>query len=196
MGDKRPYGINGAARFFLIFMSIFLLGLAGCGNGSKKEGAAGKKAPAASVAASAKEATPPGHPGADKAGEEIAKASHAAIKSQKEIKISDEVRKKWKEVKIKITDASSKEAASLKLKVGSSVKLTDDGYALKVEVFVPDYAIVGDHIESRSNEPKNSAALVDILKGGKVVTHGWIFKDFPEFNSYNNRRFQLVLVGP
>ncbi|MFQ5441338.1 MAG: hypothetical protein ACE5EB_01265 [Thermodesulfobacteriota bacterium] len=193
MDDKRPYGINGAARFFLIFMSVLFLGFAGCGGESKKEKAAGKKAPAAM---SEQEALPSGHPGMDKTATEIAKASHAAIKTQKDVKISEEVRKKWKEVNLKITDAASKETKSVKLNIGSTVQLTDDGYHLKVEVFVPDYAIVEDHIESRSNEPNNPAVLVDILQGGKVVTRGWIFKDYPEFNSYNSQRFQLVLVEP
>ncbi|GMR04236.1 MAG: hypothetical protein BMS9Abin23_0127 [Thermodesulfobacteriota bacterium] len=192
MEGKKTYGMNGAGRYFIVLLGVLFLALAGCG-GSKEEKASTEKAPAA---VSGQEALPKEHPAVDKTTEDIAKASHSAIKTQKDVKISKEVQEKWKEVTIKITDNASKETKSVNLKIGSTVQLTDDGYQLKVEVFVPDYAISENHIESRSNEPNNTAVLVDILKGNEVVTRGWIFKDYPEFNSYNSQRFSLVLVEP
>lgn len=174
-------------------LAAILLGLSlmvnqGCG---KKEEAPKAEAPRAEAPG-----LPEGHPAADKTAEDITKAQHAGIKTQKEVRLSEDVRKKWQDVKIEITDLAANRAAIVDFKVGSSVQLTDDGYRLKVETFVPDYAIANNAIVSRSNEPKNPAVLVELLKGNESVVRGWIFKDFPEFNSYASDRFKLTLVAP
>jgi len=179
--------------FLTIFLVVAVLALAGCG-GEKKQAPAAKKTAAS---AGAKQAMPNGHPSMEKTTDDIAKASHSQIKTKKAVKISDEVRKKWKSVTLEITDLTARATKTVELKVGSTTQLTDDGYEIKVEVLVPDYAINGDHIESRSNEAKNPAALIDLQKkGGKVETRGWIFTAFPEFNSFNNKRFHFVLKKP
>ena len=178
---------NLASGFIAVFLGLSLTFTAGCG----------KKEEAAKQAAETQQGQPPaGHPAVDKTAEDITKAQHAGIKTQKEVRLSEEVRSKWKDVKIEITDLTAGKSALVDFKVGSAVQLTDDGYRLKVETFVPDYAIANNVIESRSNEPKNPAALVELLKGDKSVVRGWIFKDFPEFNSYSSDRFRLVLVSP
>jgi len=179
----------GAASLFTVLLAVFVLALAGCGG--KKE-----KAPAGKTSAAAGKTMPANHPSMEKAAEAIAKASHSTIKTSKKVVLSKEVLAKWKEVKLQITDNASKESASVKLKVGTTVKLTDDGYRLKVEYLVPDYSIVGNRIESRSNEPKNPAVLVSLLKEDKTVARGWVFKKLPESNSYNNKRFDLKLQSP
>jgi len=179
--------------FLTIFMVVAVLALAGCGGENKQAPAAKKTA----ASAGAKQALPGGHPSLAKTTGDISKASHSQIKTKKAVKISDEVRKKWKSVTLEITDLAEKATKTVELKVGSTTQLTDDGYEVKVEVLVPDYAINGDHIESRSNEAKNPAALIDLQKkGGKVETRGWIFTEFPEFNSFNNKRFRFVLKAP
>ncbi len=178
--------------FVLLFLVVAVLTLAGCG-GEKKQAPAAKKAEAP---AGAKQALPTGHPSLEKTTSDITKASHSLIKTKKAVKVSDEVRKKWKSVTLEISDLSEKATKTVDLKVGSTTQLTDDGYKVKIEILVPDYAIVGDHIESRSNDPKNPAALIDLMKGGKVETRGWIFTQFPEFNSFNNKRFRFVLKAP
>ena len=175
-------------RLFLVFFSVMLIAFAGCGK-EKKE--AVEKAPEEAAKA---ESMPEGHPPVDKAAEQMTQASHAAIKTQKEIRISDEVRKKWTEIKVELTDKAAKRSEVVTLKVGSTVMLTKDGFNLRIEVFVPDYAIVENRIESRSNEPKNPALLVDLLQNDKSVARGWVFKEFPEFNSFSNQRFHLVLL--
>ncbi len=178
--------------FLVLFLVVAALTLGGCG-GEDKKAPVSKKAEAP---AGAEQELPSGHPSMNQARDDIAKASHSQIKTKKAVKVSDEVRKKWKSVTLEISDLSEKATKTVELKVGSTTQLTDDGYEIKVEILVPDYAINGDHIESRSNEPKNPAALIDLQKDGKVETRGWIFTQFPEFNSFNSNRFRFVLKAP
>ncbi|MBI5562723.1 MAG: hypothetical protein HY894_07745 [Deltaproteobacteria bacterium] len=195
---------NTAKRNLLIVLSAGLIAFTGCG-GEKKEQqkTAGEPAPQTAAPAPAAQqaapqaAMPAGHPAADAgAAVGMTKAAHSSIKTQKEVRLSKEVAAKWNEVKLDIVDAAGKTKDTLTLKVGSTTPLKRPGFKLRVEAFVPDYVIVENHIESRSNEPKNPAVLVELTEGGKSVARGWVFKALPDFNSYTDSRFQVSLVGP
>lgn len=190
MGMKGLFSLKGL-YILVLLAAVPALFLTGCGEKKKA-----KEEAAPAVSESAPGGLPQGHPAMDKSAEDIAKVSHAAIKSQKEVKLSEEVKAKWKEVKLEITDNARKSSSVATFKVGDATPLGKDGFKVKVEAFVPDYAISDSRIESRSNEPKNPAVLVELFEGDKSVARGWVFKDFPEFNSYNNPRFKLVLVSP
>ncbi len=159
------------------------------------------------------QALPKGHPPLDKAAQNGADKqqarkdtvppamppgpSHANIKSgQKEVRLTDAIKAKYNEVKIDVTDGSSNSTESFTIKVGSSASLKAKGFKLKVEAFVPDYSISGNFIESRSDTLRNPAVLVELVSGDKGVAKGWIFKNFTDFNSYNDARFKVKLVGP
>jgi len=75
------------------------------------------------------------------------------------------------------------------------VKLKE-GVKLKVDALVPDYAIAENTIESRSNEARNPAVLLELVEGDKTIAKGWVFRDFPEFNSYNDGKFTVKLLVP
>ncbi|MBI5345227.1 MAG: hypothetical protein HZB83_07850 [Deltaproteobacteria bacterium] len=191
MEIKDAFSINRGLRLFIAAACIMVFAVTGCGK-DKKEKTAGVPD---TVGAPAGEA-PAGHPAVDKTAEDITKAAHGGIKTQKEVRLSEEVRARWKEVKLQITDASSRATGTVTIKVGGDVKLTNDGYRLRVETFVPDYAIADKHIESRSSEPKNPAVLVNLLEGDKSVARGWIFKDFPVVQEVSQwGRIKGVLKG-
>lgn len=175
---------------FLVSASVILLAVSGCGGEKKAEKA--EDAPAAT-----QEQLPKGHPGAPSMQEDISKVQHANIKTQKTVSISDEVKAKWKEAQLEILDAESGASQTVTVKVGSDIKLKE-GIRLKVEVVVPDYTIAESRIETRSNELNNPAVLVDLVENEKSITRGWVFRDYPEFNSYNDRRFPMrfLSAGP
>jgi len=176
------------SRGYIIAASIALLVVAGCG-GEKK----GKPAPKETASKAAEASLPAGHPGMDKAVESINKAQHANIKTAKKIKISDEVRAKWTGVGIRIIDNSTSASKTLKLGVGETVKLNDKGYKLRIVTLVPDYAVRGNNIESRSNDAKNPAVLVELIEGEKTLSRGWVFRDWADYNSFSDHRFNVVL---
>lgn len=185
----------GAKGLVVAFAVFGVVALAGCSGGEQK---AAPKADttAAKTETAAKPELPPGHTPMDKLASDIQKMSHGNIKTQKEVKLTQDVIDKWKEVQIEITDTSSNATASVTFEVGSTVKLNNEGLRLAVESFVPDYTIVENRIESRSNEANNPAVLVNLLDGDKSLTRGWVFRDYPEFNSFTDARFKLVLTSP
>lgn len=190
MGIKK-----GFMGYFLITAGVIMLAATGCGKKTQQESAKQEAAPMGVPAEHG--ALPQGHPAiGEQPAADMGKVSHANIKTQKEVALQEDVLAKWKEVKMEVSDSSSKTTEVLTLKVGEIAPLKKSGLKLKVEAFVPDYSIVENHIESRSNEPKNPAVLVELVEGDKTVARGWVFKFFPEFNSYNNERIRLSLVAP
>lgn len=192
---------NITGRYFVIAASAALLAVTGCGNEKKDLPKQGQdstaQAPVSAGMPSVQGDVPAGHtaPGAGQAAN-AGMPEHTGMKSQKEVKLSKEVMAKWNEVQLEITDGASKKKDKLTVKVGASVALKNPAFKLKIEAFVPDYMITEDHIESRTNEADNPAVLVALLEGDKVVAKGWIFKALPDFNSYTDQRFPVVLVGP
>ncbi len=194
--------IKKKALFFVAIMALFIV--TACGNkeeASKGEGtekAAGTGGTySAPVGGSAE--LPEGHPTispTEPAGLEgiTGPADHPAAKAHKGVKVSDEVAAAWKGVKLGVSDATAASSETLSIGVGASAKLGESGFTLKVEAFLPDYAMFDDHIGSRSKELNNPAVLVELLEGDKSVAKGWVFKNFPQFNSYKNDRFVLELV--
>lgn len=191
-------GMKTSKGYFLIAASVALLAFTGCGEKKQQQGS--QETPANQMATPQPDqqgqgGMPSGHPQVDKGAEDITKMAHSTIKTQKEVKLSPEVKAKWKEVKMDLIDPASKKKETLTLKVGETTPLKNN-VKIKVAAFVPDYAIADTTIESRSNEPKNPAVLLELFEGDKIVAKGWVFKDFPEFNSYNDARFPLILVAP
>ncbi|MCR4287006.1 MAG: hypothetical protein NUW09_03215 [Deltaproteobacteria bacterium] len=209
-GNLTSAGLKALSLAFCITIAA----LSGCSN--KKEGTAPEtQAPAAQLAPApeqaatgaqapagqpmtgapaAQPAMPSDHPKIDKAAD--VKAQHGGSKQEKELKLSDEVKVKWKEVKLDVTDSSAKSPESVTIKVGGSVNIGKNGATLKVVAFVPDYAMSDNNIVSRSNDLKNPAVLLELLEGGKVVVRGWVFNKFPDFNSFNSAKFKVALVQP
>lgn len=191
--------IGKLGRYFFVFSSaalLFGIGAAGCGNEKKDEAA---KSPAATAPGSAPVAgMPGGHPSVDKTAENISMATHSGIKTQKPVRISNAVKARWNTVTVEVADASSKASDTVKITVGSAVGLKKSGLSLKAEALVPDYVLSADmkSIETRSNEAKNPAVLVSLLDGEKIVARGWIFRNLPQFNTFNNPKYSLRLVSP
>ena len=72
---------------------------------------------------------------------------------------------------------------SLSLKVGERLAVEDPDFThLSVSRFVPDFVIgEGNEIQTRSTEPNNPAAQVEVWKGEERVYSGWTFAKFPDF---------------
>ena len=81
----------------------------------------------------------------------------------------------------KRADASFSRTVSLK--PGERAAVGDpDVSQISVRSFVPDFVIgEGNKIQSRSQEPRNPAALVEAWKGEERVFSGWIFAKYPDF---------------
>jgi hypothetical protein len=67
--------------------------------------------------------------------------------------------------------------------VGEKAPLEDAGASqVSVRQFVPDFVIgEGNRVQSRSSEPHNPAALVEVWNGEAKVQTGWVFAKYPDF---------------
>jgi hypothetical protein len=182
-------------RAAFIVSVIFVFFVAACSREDTEKVEVVEVTPATEVEESGQE-LPAGHPMISRPVEELPTSLHPSATSTKEVRVSDEIKAMWKEVKLEVLDSSSETSEVLTMEVGRAVPLKDSGFKLKVEVFVPDYAMFPDHIGSRSNEPRNAAVLVELFEGEKSVAKGWVFKAFPDFNSYGHERFSLALLEP
>jgi len=72
---------------------------------------------------------------------------------------------------------------TLSLKVGERQAVEDPDFThLSVRRFVPDFVIgEGNEIQTRSYEPNNPAALIDVWKGEERIYSGWSFAKYPDF---------------
>lgn len=191
----------------LVFSAAILVFLAACGKEGKKAGEE-KKEEVKTTELPAE--LPKGHPQIDEMQKGITPAgelpagqaqrqageSHPKSKTELPVKVSDKIKARWKNVELEVTDASSSKKEAVKVKVGGGIKIGDTGYSFKVEAFIPDYVIYQDSIGSKTEKPNNPAALVELFEGDKSVARGWVFKNFPAFNSYKHGRFTVALLTP
>ena len=212
-------GINSGTKGLVVIAAGALLVFTGCGGEKKVQESAPIQGSGADAGAPVQQLAPQGEQAALPAGHQpVEKPMQAAsdstaptgalpsghptgaggqgAKAQREVKLSDEVKARWSEAKMEVTDSSSKSKEVLTIKVGSTTNLKKQGFKLKVEALVPDYSISDNRIESRSNEPKNPAVFVELFEGDKSVAKGWIFKNFTDFNSYHDDRVGLQLLAP
>jgi cytochrome c biogenesis protein len=71
---------------------------------------------------------------------------------------------------------------TIRIKRGEIVSLGDEaGTEILVRQFIPDFVLgENNRPESRSLEPNNPAAYVEMRQEGKTVVEGWIFAMYPE----------------
>lgn len=93
----------------------------------------------------------------------------------------------WENPRLEIAVRKKSDPAfsrTLRLKVGEEAALGDrDGTRVSVRRFVPDFVIgEANEVRSRSEEPNNPAALIEVKKGEERVLARWVFARFPEFD--------------
>ena len=92
----------------------------------------------------------------------------------------------WDNPRLEIQIKKPADASYLKtlsLKVGERLAVEDpDLTHIAVRQFVPDFVIgEGNQIQTRSYEPNNPAALIEVWKGEERVYSGWSFARYPDF---------------
>ena len=85
---------------------------------------------------------------------------------------------------------------TLTLAPGVPVALGNDGAAVQLADFIPDYVLDGNQISTRSNEPKNPAIHLQVGRPMAGVTNAWILAKSPNLQPPNDTgiNFQFVSV--
>ncbi|HEY6838176.1 MAG TPA: DUF2155 domain-containing protein [Geobacteraceae bacterium] len=115
-------------------------------------------------------------------------------KKEAVVVIPNSVKGKWKAVKIAVTDKTTNKETDYTVAIGSTFAIPNSNLAIKVENFLPHFVMEGTTLTSQSNEPKNPAAQVRILEGGKEIFKGWLFTLYPTTHAFQHPRYGFALV--
>jgi len=109
-----------------------------------------------------------------------------------EIVIPENIKGKWTAVQLNITgeDNSKNEFT---VPIGGQTELAG-GEIVIVDAFLPDYTSDFEKATSASDALNNPAVLVQVMKQDKIVAKGWVFKNYPEFNTFKNSEIDIQLL--
>jgi len=118
----------------------------------------------------------------------------ATKKKESVVVVPESVKGKWKAVKIAVTDKAANKETVYTVAIGASLAIPDTGLTIAVDTFLPQFTMDGTTLTSQSNEPKNPAAQIRIMEGGKEVFKGWLFSLYPTTHAFNHPKYGFTLV--
>lgn len=117
-------------------------------------------------------------------------------KKEKPVVVIPESEKgKWKAVKISVADKASNKSTEYDVEIGKSFPVPNSDLVITVENFLPDFTMDGNIRTSRSDEPKNPAAQVQITEKGKEVYKNWLFMVLQSPHAFQHPKYDIKLVG-
>ena len=129
----------------------------------------------------------------EKKPSETAAPQGQVTKKQTTVVVPDNVKGKWKAVKIAVTDKTTKKDTIYTVNIGAEVTLPGGNLTLKVDNFLPQFVMEGTTLTSQSNEPKNPAAQVRVIENGKEIFKGWLFTLYPTTHAFQHPRYGFTL---
>ncbi|UFS72113.1 DUF2155 domain-containing protein [Geomonas sp. RF6] len=116
-------------------------------------------------------------------------------KKESQVVVPENVKGKWKAVKIAVIDKNSGKQSVYSVPVNSEFPIPNSGLLLKVGDFLPHFVMEGTALTSRSNDPKNPAVQIRIEEGGREIFKGWLFANFPTTHAFQHPQYGFTLVG-
>jgi hypothetical protein len=121
-------------------------------------------------------------------------AQHPKSEGKKKLAIvvPDSIKGKWSAAKIAVTiNGAEKE---MKVAIGDKISLGNN-VQIQVTHYFPAYTSDFKSATSSSNEQINPAIMVQAVANGKVVSEGWVFQNFPDFNSFKSEQVKVRLIS-
>ncbi len=126
--------------------------------------------------------------------EAVAPGKDTVIRKQTEVIVPDNVKGKWKSVKIGIMDKQTNREGFVVIDIGKTMKVNGTNLVIKVENFLPHFIMDGTTLTSSSNAPKNPAVQIHITENGQDVFKGWIFTLYPNTHASQHPRYGFGLI--
>ncbi|MFZ3208064.1 MAG: DUF2155 domain-containing protein [Geobacteraceae bacterium] len=117
------------------------------------------------------------------------------VKKNTVVVVPDKVKGKWKAVKIAVTDKRVNKDIAYDIPINKEFSIPNSNLSIRVENFLPHFLMDGTTLTSQSNEPKNPAAQVLIMEGGKEVFNGWLFMLYPTTHAFQHPSYGFTVVG-
>lgn len=114
-------------------------------------------------------------------------------KSQLKVVTPATVAKKWKTVAFDVQVAGLAEQ-KIVVPIGDERDIYRTDLKLKVAAYLPAFKIQDGTATSSSANPDNPAALVQLRDASGIVTEGWVYQKFPQFDTFRSDRVQIKLL--
>ena len=115
-------------------------------------------------------------------------------KKQARVIVPEEVKMRWKAVKIAVQDKENNKQDVYTVNIGNGFVVVGSSLTLRVENFLPYFQMDGMTLTSVSNDPLNPAAQISISENGHEVFKGWLFSKYPNTHAFQHPRFSFSLV--
>jgi hypothetical protein len=119
---------------------------------------------------------------------------HTTSGAKTRLDISADVMAKWKTVELSVAGKDIS-AHNLRVPVGSETGVGKPGLTVRVVAYVPAFQSDIGVVTSASNNPDNPAVLIQLADKGRVLSEGWVFQKYPDFNTYKSDKLQLQLLS-
>lgn len=119
----------------------------------------------------------------------------AMPKVDRKVVVSNDVKAKWKAVKIAVEDKKAKTRKEYTVNVGSELTVPNTKLTVKVLNFLPDFKMTDKEFMSSSDKPNMPAAQVAVSEDGKEIWNNWLFSLQPGIHPFQHESVGLVLVG-
>lgn len=158
---------------------------------------------AANIAVKGDEKLPPNHPplpaaphanNMNEAQNQQIAAQHpqSSVKKKLVVIVPDFVKGKWSSVTLSVSTGKTKQ--EIKLPIGNKV-LLENKQQLHLLHYLPAYTSDFQSVTSSSDKQDNPAVQIALSVDGKVASEGWIFQNYPEFNSFHDKEVKIQLIS-
>jgi hypothetical protein len=117
----------------------------------------------------------------------------APVPGSAAIVVPDSVRKKWRAVRLQVTDKTANVASEHVVSIGGTLEIPDSQIKVKVGDFLPDLKVEEAQFTTASEELSNPSVHVTVEDGGKQIFDGWLFQLFPTVHPFQHDRYSIVL---
>ncbi len=127
------------------------------------------------------------------------KTDHPAVteeeKLYREVIVPENIKGKWKAVKILVKDKKNEERTEVRtVSLGSDFVIGEGKLKVTVGPFFPNFVMNKETYTSMSNQLINPAVQVVVEENGKIIYKGWAFKRFPTLYSFEHEDIGLQLL--
>lgn len=156
-------------RYLILLVAAMVLALAGCGG--KEESAQSQ------------------HDTGD-----IPIESKPVMAGPAEVSIPDDIKAAWKGIRVEITDNETGKKELVEISIGEDKLVEGTGLKVKAISFLPAFQMDGPIVTSRSNEPENPAAQIEISEGEAQLFKGWLFTLYPTTHAFTHPKYSIALI--
>lgn len=112
------------------------------------------------------------------------------------LQVPEEVKKKWKAIKLNVTDKTTNKSTIVTAEIGKESAITGTDLKVFVEVFLPAFKMDGGTITSTSpDQTTNPAAKIKVTEKGQEIFSGWLFELYPTVHPFTHPKYTITLAG-